>query len=186
MLEWTCLQSKPAEETKAKRWIEDRGHEVYLPLVRERRGAIRPLFPRYLFVVLDERWPELESLPGVAHVLRDGERPARLRLVIPGRKRRNKPALPSRVINGDDVIMRIKSMAGPDGIIVPPRESRYVREPFERGQILRVRDIWHVLHGRDLTFVGMRSSARVLVMLSWFGANQTVHLEQSLIEAVGI
>jgi hypothetical protein len=108
MADWTCVQTKPAEELKAKRWIQDRRHEVYLPLVRERRGAIRPLFPRYLFVVLDERWPELESLPGVSHLLRDGDKPAALRLVLPGRKRRDRPPLPTRVISGDAVIERIK------------------------------------------------------------------------------
>jgi Transcription termination factor nusG len=186
MCDWTCVQTKPGEEVKAQRWIKDREHEVYLPLVRERRGVIRPLFPRYLFVVLTDRWPELESLPGVSHLLRDGDKPAALRVLIPGRKRRDRPPTPTRVISGDEVIARIKSMAGPDGIIVPPRESRYMREPFERGQILRVRDVWHVLHGRDLTFVGMRSSARVLVMLSWFGANQTVHIDQRLVQAVRI
>jgi hypothetical protein len=147
---------------------------------------VRPLFPRYLFVELTDRWPELESLPGVSHLLRDGDKPAALRVLIPGRKRRDRPPTPTRVISGDEVIARIKSMAGPDGIIVPPRESRYMREPFERGQILRVRDVWHVLHGRDLTFAGMRSSARVLVMLSWFGANQTVHIDQRLVQAVRI
>lgn len=185
-MDWTCLQTKPAEESKAKRWIEDRRHEVYLPMVREQRGAVRPLFPRYLFVVLNDRWPELESLPGVSHLLRDGEKPAMLRVVIPGRQRRGKPPTPSRVVTGAEVIERIKAMAGPDGIIVPPREARYMREPFERGTVLRVKDIWHVLHGRDLTFVGMRSSARVLVMLSWFGANQIVHIDQRLVQAVRI
>ena len=185
-MEWACLQTKPAEEHKAKRWIENRDFQVYLPLVRERRGMLRPLFPRYLFVELNDRWPQLESLPGVSHLLRDGEKPALLRIVIPGRQRRNKPPLPSRVVTGNDVIERIKAMAGPDGVIVPPREARYMREPFERGQTLRVRDIWHVLHGRDLTFVGMRSSARVLVMLSWFGANQTLHIDRRLVEAVRI
>jgi hypothetical protein len=39
MCDWTCVQTKPGEEVKAQRWIKDREHEVYLPLVRERRGA---------------------------------------------------------------------------------------------------------------------------------------------------
>jgi hypothetical protein len=49
---------------------------------------------------------------------------------------------------------------------------------------LRVKDLWHVLHGRDLTFQGMRGIDRVRVMLAWFGQAQFVDLDVHLVQAV--
>jgi hypothetical protein len=153
---------------KPRTWIENAGHEVYLPLCRDHR-RLQPLFKRYLFVRIDQQWHDIMTLPGVSQVLMAGERPAILRLTM--RERRKRKPRPTRIITGDEVIEAIKQQAGPDGVIElnRPADARWVREPFDRGQILRVRDVWHVLHGRDLTFQGMRAQDRVRVMLTWFG-----------------
>ena len=180
--DWGCVCTKPQEEVKARTWIASKGIETYLPLVRE-RGTIKPLFPRYLFSRICETWRVMLSLPGVSAVLMNGEEPATLRVYDRRQQRRRKPAT-TRIITGDAVIERIRHMESPDGFVQLPASSRFFKEPFDRGQVLRVKDVWHVLHGRDLLFQGMRATDRVQVMLTWFGRKQVLDLQSSLVEAV--
>ncbi len=180
MAEWACVQTKPQEEQKALNWIKATGHTAYLPMAREpwRPAVVRPLFNRYLFLQISERWWAVLSLPGVSGMLMTGQQPAVLRLTQ--RTRRGKLVITS----GEEVIAHIKSQEGPDGIITLPRKANIINgEPFERGQVLRVRDHWHVLHGQDLRFAGMRSSQRVQVMLRWFGHEQIVDLDIRLVSS---
>ncbi len=68
--------------------LERQGYETYLPRVREiRRRAgqrvkvIAPLFPRYLFIHLDEQfdnWGPIRSTLGVVSLVRFGQLPARV------------------------------------------------------------------------------------------------------------
>lgn len=182
MADWACVRSKPGEHYRARSWLQYHDHEVYLPLVRE-HARVRPLFGPYLFVLLTEQWGGISTLPGVAGLLMDGEHPARLHMSVVKRRRGQ---IAHKTLDGDQVIARLRQQEGPDGVIMPPREERYAKEPYDRGQIVRVRDPWHPLHGHDLTFVGMRSSDRVLVMLSWFGRSQPVHLDSRLVQAATI
>lgn len=82
MLRWYLVHTKPGREVVARCNLERQGYEVYLPLVLQpvqRRGRwqerVAPLFPRYLFLGLDEgRQPlaPVRSTPGVASVVRYG------------------------------------------------------------------------------------------------------------------
>lgn len=83
---WFVLQSKPRQERRALENLRNQGYECLLPLYsreRLRRGkrerVEEPLFPRYLFVHLNEvtsNWYALRSTYGVTHIVRFGDTPA--------------------------------------------------------------------------------------------------------------
>lgn len=82
MRRWYLIQTKPSGESVAQLNLERQGYEIYVPrlarLVR-RRGhecdQVVPLFPRYLFLHLDEGHQPLapvRSTTGVASIVRFG------------------------------------------------------------------------------------------------------------------
>jgi transcriptional antiterminator RfaH len=81
---WYLIHTKPLGEREAQRHLERQEYRTYLPrltqTVRRRgrpRGRIAPLFPRYLFLNLDEGRQSLApvgSTFGVASVVRFGAR----------------------------------------------------------------------------------------------------------------
>jgi transcriptional antiterminator RfaH len=84
MLRWYAVHTKPLREIDAQLNLEHQGYEVYFPRtvhpVRRRQRAyqqVGPLFPRYLFVRVDEGNQSLRpvhSTPGVTSVVRFGSR----------------------------------------------------------------------------------------------------------------
>jgi transcriptional antiterminator RfaH len=82
MLRWYLIHTKPAAEPVAQANLERQGYEVYFPrllqpvLRRARwRDAVVALFPRYLFLRLDEGRQTLSpvrSSVGVASIVRFG------------------------------------------------------------------------------------------------------------------
>src|SRR5689334_5221168 len=84
MPRWYLVYTKPAGEGTARDNLSRQAYEVYLPRVLEpvRRGGrwlerIAALFPRYLFVRLNEGWQSLgpvRSSVGVSGVVRFGSR----------------------------------------------------------------------------------------------------------------
>jgi transcriptional antiterminator RfaH len=84
MLRWYLIHTKPAGEAVALQNLERQRYEVYLPrIVQSLRRAerrferIAPLFPRYLFLRLNEGQQALApvaSTVGVASIVRFGSR----------------------------------------------------------------------------------------------------------------
>jgi transcriptional antiterminator RfaH len=82
---WFVVHTKPNEEERAYHHLARQGFSVYLPkFLKTRRHArkvevaVRPLFPRYLFVALDlaqDRWRSIQSTFGVVGLVMSGERP---------------------------------------------------------------------------------------------------------------
>lgn len=83
---WYVLQSRPRQEKRALQNLQNQGFECLLPLYpreRLRRGkrveVEEPLFPRYLFVHLDQinsNWYALRNTYGVTNIVRFGYIPA--------------------------------------------------------------------------------------------------------------
>lgn len=79
---WYLVQSKPRNEARALENLLRQGYETYLPLIeveRLQRGKLfkrmEPLFPRYLFLHLEEgndNWGPIRSTLGVAGLVRFG------------------------------------------------------------------------------------------------------------------
>ncbi len=82
---WSVVQSQPACERRAITHIERQGFTLYAPrekIIRIVRGrkvhTWRWLFPRYLFVWIEDQWQRLFSTIGVTTVLMNGDKPAKL------------------------------------------------------------------------------------------------------------
>lgn len=81
---WYLLFSKPRQETRAQMNLLQQGYSVYLPTLQtekvvagRRVESQEALFPRYLFIHLDDvqsNWLPVRSTPGVAQVVRFGDR----------------------------------------------------------------------------------------------------------------
>lgn len=86
--EWFLIYCKPRQEALAARNLERQGYEVYLPMLRQRRRGRRtagwcvaPMFPRYLFIHLDQgsdNWKPIRSTIGVSRLVVFGDLPARV------------------------------------------------------------------------------------------------------------
>jgi transcriptional antiterminator RfaH len=82
---WACVRTEPKRELVAKHFLELAGYQVYVPRVREQRirnhrklEILAPLFPCYAFIVIDQQWHTARRSIGVASLVMDGERPARV------------------------------------------------------------------------------------------------------------
>lgn len=91
-------------EDRAAADLRGIGLKSYVPkllrtVVRRGKGKvehIEPLFARYLFAELDDRWPKILRTPHVSGLLMSGEQPAH----VP-----------------DEVIAELKQREGPNGLI---------------------------------------------------------------------
>src|SRR3954466_4716419 len=86
---WYVVQTRPHAELEAQEHLRRQGFTTYLPkLIKSRRHArrvetvSRPLFPRYLFVLIDtanQRWRAVRSTMGVISLVGGEEGPTPLR-----------------------------------------------------------------------------------------------------------
>jgi transcriptional antiterminator RfaH len=86
--EWFLIYCKPRQEALAAKNLERQGYEVYLPMLRQRRRGqanagwcVAPMFPRYLFIHLDQEsdnWKPIRSTIGVSRMVVFGDVPARV------------------------------------------------------------------------------------------------------------
>src|SRR5579862_5350548 len=84
MRRWYLIHSKPAAETHAQLQLQRQGYQTYFPRLLQTvrrhgrpRTQINPLFPRYLFLHLDEGrqcLTPVRSTLGVANIVRFGAR----------------------------------------------------------------------------------------------------------------
>ena len=82
---WFAVHSLPQREAGAQNQLENQGFHTFLPLclktrrhARKREVVKAPIFPRYLFVVLDldrDRWRSVNSTFGVARLVMTGDQP---------------------------------------------------------------------------------------------------------------
>ena len=82
---WYVARSQPHRELVAKQQLENQGYRVFLPrYAKSRRHArkfetvLAPLFPRYLFLILDltqDRWRSVNGTYGVDRLLMRGSQP---------------------------------------------------------------------------------------------------------------
>ncbi len=123
---WYVLQSRPRQERRALENLKNQGFECLLPLYsreRLRRGkreqVDEPLFPRYLFVHLDQitsNWYALRNTYGVTNIVRFGDTPAEIGDEIVARFAQCDPADRHLFKSGDTVNIASGPFAGLEGI----------------------------------------------------------------------
>jgi len=80
MGQWICAYTKTAGELHAAEGAQRLGFRTYTPIYLDERKTERFLFPRYLFVFIDEAWRALRSTFGIVKLLMEDDRP---RIVSP-------------------------------------------------------------------------------------------------------
>ncbi|MDQ7858944.1 MAG: transcription termination/antitermination protein NusG [Armatimonadota bacterium] len=164
--QWYAVQTKPRQEERVRRWLEERTRlPVFLPKleqVRRRRArrvsVIEPLFPSYLFVhmALDpEPWYAVKWTPGVRQVVGTGGQPQ----PVPG-----------------EAMALLLERCGEQGLVA-------WRPPLRAGEAVRV------LHGPFAGLEGILErptsrGERVRVLLALLGGTTPVELDVTDIEIV--
>lgn len=82
---WFVVRSLPKQEGKAENNLRRQGYRIFLPRMsrtvrhaRKLRTVLSPVFPSYMFVILDpgrDRWRAINSTMGVASMIMNLERP---------------------------------------------------------------------------------------------------------------
>jgi transcriptional antiterminator RfaH len=162
---WYVVQTQGHAETKACWHLARQGFETYLPRYLKRRRHARrvemvpaPLFPRYLFVVIDiatQRWRSITSTIGVTQLICAGDLPA---------------PVPSRVVE------LLKQREDEKGLVVLPPQPT-----FRAGDKIRILD--GAFADCIGLFEGMRDFQRVSVLLDLLGRKVRVLLEGGAIVA---
>ena len=74
MNKWYLIKTKPRQEIKAKKNLENQGYRAFCPMVKINNQLV-VLFPGYLFVQLNEKtqnWSPINSTKGVSHFVKFG------------------------------------------------------------------------------------------------------------------
>lgn len=159
MLRWYLILTKPSAEANAQINLERQSYEVYFPrllqtvrLAGRWRERIAALFPRYMFVRLEEGRQSLgpvRSTIGVADVVRFGLRYA----TVP-----------------DDVVHNLRERADPEsGLHRLGRQS-----PFLRGSPIRITA--GPFDGLEGVFERESGAERVVVLLKVLGQDAPVRV----------
>ncbi|MBT8097920.1 MAG: transcription/translation regulatory transformer protein RfaH [Gammaproteobacteria bacterium] len=161
MRSWYLIYSKSRQEKTAFCNLSRQGFTVYFPQIRRtsasrKEGAIEPMFPRYLFIQLDddgENWSTLRSTIGVSAIVRFGEYLAR----VP-----------------DSLIAALRGLENEQGI-------RELYEPaFQPGDHVRIAD--GALKGYEAVFEARAGNERVRLLLETAGTRARLEMKASQIE----
>lgn len=161
---WYLLQTQPHAESRAQEHLRRQGFTTYLPrLIKSRRHArkteqvSRPLFPRYMFVLIDstqQGWQAIRSTFGVSQLVGGEHGPIAVR---------------------DGVIEALQQREGADG------HFRIDTPKFLRGAAVRVLD--GVFASCLGLFDSMSDRDRVAVLLDLLGRRVRVVLEAESVAA---
>jgi transcriptional antiterminator RfaH len=164
---WYLVFTKPRNEAQAEDQLLKQHYDVFRPRIRIRKlkGAAlvtitESLFPRYLFIQLDETscdWVGVRSTRGVSNFVRFGQYPTKV---------------PVRMIE------EIKDMVDAENIIdhTVKREAR-----FKEGDLVEV--VAGGLRGRQALVLSPSGEERVVVMLNILGRELPVAMPIACVSA---
>ncbi len=162
---WYLVYTKPRQERVARTNLGRQGYETYLPLMRKplrRRGrrttAVVPMFPRYLFIHLDQstdNWGPIRSTLGVISIVRFGHEPARA---------------------PDELVTWLHAREDEQGIqVLPPEDIR-------PGARVRIAD--GAFAGYEGIYLARSSRERVIVLLQLCGRPARTVLDPDFLEVI--
>lgn len=153
---WITIMTRPNCEVLAAENLQRQGFTYYCPRFKLERPAkaavIRPLFPRYMFVLVEQAWYSIRGTRGVSLIL-----------TAEGGKPQYIPA---------SIIDNLRSREGPDGLVnltPPPRFSVGSKVKCEGGP----------LAGHALIYAGMSAKDRVNVLIEMLGRQVKVDVPES-------
>jgi len=155
---WIAVMTRPNQEMIACANLQRQGYAYYMPKFWHRhagKAILKPLFPRYIFVNIDQTWHSLKSTRGVSYVLMGRDRPQ----VIP-----------------QSIIDSIKAREDAKGVFQMAEP-----EKFKKGE--KVKATEGPLVGLPLIYDGMSGTERVKVLAEMLGRTVVVELGESQIIA---
>jgi transcription antitermination factor NusG len=159
LMPWAVVMTKPNCENIADANLRRQGYTSYLPRFKtirlDKTIFIRPLFPRYLFAYITDRWYSIRSTYGVSYLLSGDDGP----LLVP-----------------QNIIDELKAREENGYIVLQQKEK------FNKGQYVKATD--GPLVGKLLIYEGMTTRERVKVLISMLGREvPAVIPEKNLIAA---
>lgn len=164
--QWYLVYAKPRQETVARENLERQGYKTYLPLVsqvRRRNGrrlaTVGPMFPRYLFIYLDNRfdnWAPIRSTRGVVSLVRFGQAAAK----VP-----------------DDLILLLHGREDDRGVQKLPEQE------YQAGSRIRITD--GSFSGYQGVFLAKTGRDRVVLLLDILGKHTRATVSVDAIEPGG-
>ena len=144
MKKWYLLYTKPRQEKLALQHLQNQAYEAYLPLVQIEkirqgvRGLVEEaLFPRYVFVQLDEAgsqsWAPIRSTVGVSQLVKFGHRFAEV---------------------SQDLVQRVQEHA----------KTNKIEEQFKSGDLVRITE--GPFRGFDAIFKTYDGEKRAVLLLN--------------------
>ncbi len=164
-MSWYLIQTKPKLEVVALENLNNQGYECYLPMMNVEKQIQKkiqiqktPLFPRYLFINLDNHffaksWGPIRSTKGVSTLVRFGAEPAKI---------------------NEDLIEIIRF-----------KENQYqvnVEPIYKPGQILKILN--GPFKGFDSIYQEMDDQMRVIVLFEFMKKSTTIPLELDKVSLV--
>ena len=162
---WYLVQSKPNQEELAQENLDRQGYHTYLPRtpVRRKKGGrvtrvIAPMFPRYLFIALnqtDDNWAPIRSTIGVSTLVRFGMLPARV---------------PTQLVDN------LKKKENSEGYHPTQKKE------FDEGEVVRIAE--GPFEGYEAIFSAKQAEDRVLVLLKVAEQYAKLTLEPAALEKI--
>ncbi len=158
-MSWFVAMTKPNHEGIAAVNLQRQGFVFYYPRYAHKKpglaAVIRPLFPRYMFVKLEQVWHSLNGTRGISYLLMGDSGPQ---------------LLPDTVV---EAIQAREDKNGLYQLIAPPR--------FHKGS--KVKSQEGPLAGLLLLYEGMSTHDRVKVLAELLGRSCVVEIEEKLLSA---
>ncbi len=160
MKQWYAVYCKPREDERAEFHLGRQDFEVFRPKHRVRRKRqgqmttiIESLFPRYLFIHLDDiaqNWAPIRSTRGVGGLVRWGDRI---------------PAVPDGIVNGLQATLDEVGCVSAPSVDYQPGDRLLVQEgPFA---------------GLEGLFKARRGEDRILLLLDIMNQTQTIGFSET-------
>jgi len=160
---WSVAITKPNNENRAEVNLVRQGYLTYLPKYLSKVGKeikVKILFPRYIFVRIEDQWHRINNTFGISRVLLNNE---------------SKPAVVS-----DKIIDNLKLKEDNKGLISLPEPPK-----FKQGESVRVAN--GSFSGYRALYDGMRPNERARVLIEMLGQQVSIELdERDLVSAVAM
>ena len=165
MSKWYLIHSKPRQEARAHEHLQNQDFVVYLPLLKtyqlkkgQQEQVVKPLFPRYLFISLDETtsaWHKIHSTRGVSGLVQFAGLPA---------------AAP------EFLVAQLQEQEDPEGVIGNTKDNPDI---FKAGELVTIVD--GSFKGWEAIVKEQDGDQRVKLLIDMLGKQQTIKLPISAV-----
>jgi transcriptional antiterminator RfaH len=157
MKKWYLIQTKPQQEDIAVQNLSDQDFNIFYPTATIKHKVV-PLFPRYLFIELDDKkqnWTPIRSTRGVANFVRFG-----LSFAV----------VPNKIID----MIKIQQQQTIEKLVNI--------HSHQQGDNIEIKT--GVFKGQQAIFKNYNSQDRVIVLLKLIGQQQEIELPEKEVTSI--